>query len=84
MDPRHTYLLAARGARGVVIGALAGDPAVQGLLRELWRVHGASEPGERDGVSYIPSEKRARVTVTHGDELRVFDVDVDPHPVASP
>lgn len=76
MDPLHTYYLP---ANDIVIGAYAGDPRVAHALRRLWSQLGHPAPERYEGVSYMPSEHRARVGVQReGRRFEVFDVPLDP------
>lgn len=76
MDPLHTYYLPARDE---VIGAYANDPKVAHALRRLWSQIGHPAPGRYEGVSYVPSEHRARIGVQReGRRFEVLDVPMDP------
>lgn len=77
MDRHHTYFLP---ARGVVIGTCADDPGVREMLRELWAEFGHEDALPFEGVSYIPSDRRARIAVQREGRMEVFDVPMNPHP----
>jgi hypothetical protein len=77
MEPDHTYYLPSWGA---VIGSFADDPAVKRMLFDLWSRFGHEQAARFEGVSYMPGDRKARITVQRDGRMEIFDVPMNPHP----